>query len=170
MTHLLISGQGFSSFFAIFDDISKCLPHTPLWKMAKIWQKLKKSLVQKLTDESSVKSITDEDDSHPLIGEFNIKLFYSNMMKPLEEAEQIWKEKRDNQLEVNPEDLQVLVNLFQGQCKKMKEKYGTYSINTPLSNLIVANFKEYFNVSKMHVISRVRTNTNTYLVSLHIQT
>ena len=68
------------------------------------------------------------------------------MMKPLEEAEQNWKQKRDDQIHVTPEDLQVLVNLFQGQGKKIKEKYGTYSINTPLSNLIVANFKEYFNV------------------------
>ena len=76
------------------------------------------------------------------------------MMKHLEEAEQNWKQKRDNQLDVNPEDLQVLVNLFQGQGKKMKEKYGAYSINTPLSNLIVANFKEYFNVSKTHFKSR----------------
>ena len=89
------------------------------------------------------------------------------MMKPLEEAEQIWKEKRDNQLEVNPEDLQVLVNLFQGQCKKMKEKYGTYSINTPLSNLIVANFKEYFNVSKMHAIQRKYEGSLPFIRSVH---
>ena len=47
----------FHQIFTIFDGFSKIwsvfIPST-LWKMAKIWQKMKKNLVQKLTDESFV--------------------------------------------------------------------------------------------------------------------
>ena len=57
-THPLISGQGFLYYLLDFCHFSRCSALTTLeksFKMLKIWQKMKKNLIQKFTDESSVK-------------------------------------------------------------------------------------------------------------------
>ena len=66
--------QDFSSFFAIFDDFSMyaSIPGN-FEKSSKFWQKMKKSLVQKLIDESSIKSIMDCSSINALAGEFRIR-------------------------------------------------------------------------------------------------
>ena len=63
----------------------------------------------------------------------NLRSFFRNILPKLVELEQNYQNKNEENLDLTPEDLQDLVQLFKINAKSLKEKYGAYNINMPLS-------------------------------------
>ena len=77
-----------------------------------------------------------------------MRSFFRNILPKLVELEENYQNKNEENLDLTPEDLQELVQLFKTNAKSLKEKYGAYNINMPLSNHIITSFNDYFEVSK----------------------
>ena len=67
-------------------------------------------------------------------------------MPILEEVEIKWKDKISNCEKITADDINSLVKLFQDNKKKLKEKYGKYCMNKPMSEFIINEHRDYFNV------------------------
>ena len=78
----------------------------------------------------------------------NLRSFFRNILPKLVELEENYQNKNEENLDLTPDDLQDLVQLFKTNAKSLKEKYGAYNINMPLSNHVIACFDDYFEVSK----------------------
>ena len=78
----------------------------------------------------------------------------------MDEIEENFQYKNDENLDLPPDDLQAIVQLFKTNAKSLKEKYGAYNINMPLSNHIITCFDDYFEVSKS-------ISTNNYILKPH---
>ena len=79
----------------------------------------------------------------------NLRIFFFRKILPkLVELEKNYQKKNEENLDLTPDDLQDLVQLFKTNAKSLKEKYGAYNINMPLSNHVIASFNDYFEVSK----------------------
>ena len=63
--------------------------------------------------------------------------------------------KIENDEPISPDDLQLLLDLFQENAKRIKEKYGIFCNNYPISQYIVSQVSDYFNVSSQKVILKV---------------
>ena len=77
----------------------------------------------------------------------NLRSFFRNILPKLVELEENYQNKNEENLDLTPDDLQDLVQLFKTNAKSLKEKYGAYNINMPLSNHVIACFDDYFEVS-----------------------
>ena len=73
--------------------------------------------------------------------------YFRFILPVLDNSDRNWRHKLVNNEIISPEDLEPLVKLFQDYGKKMKEKYGKYCINRPLSEYIISEFEDYFNVN-----------------------
>ena len=71
---------------------------------------------------------------------------YRAILPILEEVEIKWKDKMSNCGKITADDINSLVKLFQDNKKKLKEKYGKYCINKPMSEFIIFEHRDYFNV------------------------
>ena len=69
----------------------------------------------------------------------------------MNEIEENFQYKNDENLDLTPDDLQILVQLFKTNAKSLKEKYGAYNINMTLSNHVTSCFYDYFEVSKSNI-------------------
>ena len=78
----------------------------------------------------------------------NLRSFFRNILPKLVELEKNYQNKYEENFDLTPDDLQNLVQLFKTNAKSLKEKYGAYNINMPLSNHVIASFNDYFEVSK----------------------
>ena len=63
--------------------------------------------------------------------------------------------KIENDESITPDDLQLLLDLFQENAKRIKEKYGIFCNNYPISQYIVSQVSDYFNVSSQKAILKV---------------
>ena len=73
---------------------------------------------------------------------------FRHILPKLDEIEENFQYKNDENLDLTQDDLQTIVQLFKTNVKSLKEKYGAYNINMPLSNHIITCFDDYFEVSK----------------------
>ena len=70
----------------------------------------------------------------------NLRAFFRNILPKLVELEENYQKKNEENLDLTPDDLQDLVQLFKTNAKSLKEKYGAYNINMPLSNHVITCF------------------------------